>query len=235
MVIEVAASDVAPLSMPNDAPPAAEISPLVPEAEPPPPVVRIPAPHEVVLPQAELPPPVELKPPTRPAERRSPQPPAPKVTAPPPAPAPAPNVAAAQPGASRDQLQAALLIWQRALLAHLERHKRHPADALLRPGQVATTYVLIVMERSGRVIAVQTERSSGVIAFDREGIERVWRAQPPPPLPPGDLGNTIEPIVPDGIQPPLTAGAFILTTISHTEAARMMAPLPIRPATGEVV
>jgi protein TonB len=197
VMLEVAASAMAPLAMPNNAPPASEISPLIPSAEEPPPVVRIPAPHEVMLPQAELPPPLDLKPPARPAERPRPQqPPAPKVAAPPPAPTPAPKVAAAQPGVSREQFQMALLTWQRQMLGHLERHKRYPADAPLRPGQVATTYVLIVMERSGRVIAVQTERSSGIAAFDREGIERVWRAQPLPPLPPEIPGDTVEPIVP---------------------------------------
>lgn len=197
VMIEVAASTMAPLSLPNDAPPAAEISRLIPEAEPPPPVVFVPAPHQIVLPQAELPPPLDLKPPTRPAERpRPPQPPAPKVAAPPPAPRPAPNVAAAQPGVSREQFQNAVMVWQRQLLAHLERHKRYPADAPLRPGQVATTYVLIVMDRSGRVLAVQTERSSGIASLDREGIERVWRAQPLPPLPPEIPGDTVEPIVP---------------------------------------
>jgi protein TonB len=196
VMLEVADMAMAPPTILDNAPPASEISPLILSAEEPPAVVFVPAPHEVRLPNAELPPPVDLKPPPRPAARQQPQqPPAPRVTAPPPAPQPAPNVAAQQPGVSREQFQRALLTWQRQLLAHLDRHKRYPADAA-RMGHGGRTDVLIVMHRSGRVIAVHTERSSGVPSLDREGIERVWRAQPLPPLPPEIPGDTVEPIVP---------------------------------------
>jgi protein TonB len=78
---------------------------------------------------------------------------------------------------------------------HLERHKRYPAEAA-RAGLGGRADVLIIMRRDGQVIAVHTERSSGVPALDREGVERVWRAQPLPPLPREIPGDTVEPIVP---------------------------------------
>lgn len=195
IMLEVATSTTAPLAMPNEAPPASEINRLIPSAEEPPLVVRIPAPHEVRLPNAELPPPVDLKPPPRPVARSQPHPAAPTVTAPPPAPTPAPKVAAQQPGVSREQFQRALLTWQRQLLAHLERHKRYPAEAA-RLGQGGRTDVLIVMRRDGQVLSVHIERSSGAPSLDREGVERVWRANPLPPLPPEIPHDTVEPIVP---------------------------------------
>src|SRR4029078_9168865 len=100
---------------------------------------------------------LDFKPPTKPVARSQPQQAAPTVTAPPPAPTPAPNVAAQQPGVSREQLQRELLTCQRQLLAHLERHKRYPPEAA-RAGLGGRTDVLIILRRDRQRMRGHTER-----------------------------------------------------------------------------
>ncbi|MCW5735487.1 MAG: energy transducer TonB [Enhydrobacter sp.] len=222
VMLELAPEPAAPEATPNDAPPAPELSEAVPEPEePPPPVdikpmkieiplaevpppVDIPPPEAVVidLPPPEAPPPVDLKPPPpkpkpRPVERPKVQekkPPA-QAAAPQATPDQAPRAAAPMQGASPAPPSAALPTWRGLLLRHLERHKRYPAEAQ-RQRQEGMVYVRFTLSRDGRVLSARMERPSGVASLDQEGLDLLQRAQPMPPFPPDQPGESMELIVP---------------------------------------
>lgn len=122
-------------------------------------------------------------PPPRPAVAAE-TPPAPETTAPPSRPAPA---AASTAAASQT--------WQGRLLAHLERHKRYPAEARARRLQ-GVAYVRFTMDRQGRVLSAALERSSGHAALDREALALLERAQPLPAPPAETPGERITLTVP---------------------------------------
>lgn len=52
------------------------------------------------------------------------------------------------------------------------------------------------MSRDGRVLAVRIERAAGVASLDQEGLDLLQRAQPLPPLPPDQPGESLELVVP---------------------------------------
>ena len=81
------------------------------------------------------------------------------------------------------------------LVAHLDKHKRYPADAQ-RARQEGIPYVFFTMSRDGRVVASRIVRSSGVASLDQEGLELLQRAQPLPPLPSDQPGETLDLVVP---------------------------------------
>jgi protein TonB len=199
VMIEMAPLPAAPEATPNEAPPGPELSEVIPEPEPPPPVDLKPPPvkAEVTLPEPEPPPPVDLKPPPKPkpVEKRPPKPPQPKVAAPQAAPQQAATAAAPAPGASPQPPSASLPTWKGLLLRHLERHKRYPREAQRRREE-GVTYVRFTMSRDGRVLAVRTERAAGIASLDQEGIDLLRRAQPLPPLPSDQPGESLELIVP---------------------------------------
>jgi len=197
VMLELAPLPAAPATTPNEAPPGPELSEVVPEPEPPPPVqMKPPEQAEVTLPEPEPPPPLDLKPPPKVVEKpRPPKPPQPKVAAPQAAPSEAPVAAAPQAGASFEPPSAALPTWKGLLLRHLERHKRYPADAQRRHHEGIVT-VRFVMSRDGRVLTAQLERSSGVASLDQEGLDLLQRAQPLPALPKDQPGETLELVVP---------------------------------------
>ena len=58
------------------------------------------------------------------------------------------------------------------------------------------TYVLFTMTREGRVLDARIERSAGNSVLDREGLELLRRAEPLPPLPQDQLGETLRLVVP---------------------------------------
>lgn len=207
----------APEVPPNEAPPAPELSEAVPEPEEPPPVdlkpmkielvePELPPPvkielAEVTLPEPEPPPPVELKPPPpKPRLVEKPKPPQEKkpqsaAAAPQATPDIAPRAAAPIHGATPEQHSTALPTWKGLLLRHLERHKRYPGEAQ-RSRHEGITYVRFTMSRDGRVVAARIERASGHASLDQEGLELLQRAQPLPPLPPDQSGETLEIVVP---------------------------------------
>jgi protein TonB len=215
VTLDLAPLPAAPATTPAETPPAGKPSEAVPDSQEPPPVdlkptkiqvetaeppppVEVPL-AEVVLPPPEPPPPVALKPPgkPKPPEKAKPAPPKPRSVAavpeaaPPHAPqavAPAPNVASALPSAG-------LPNWKGALLRHLERHKRYPQDAQ-RTQREGLTTVRFTMSRDGRVLASRTERTSGVASLDQEGLDLLQRAQPLPPLPSDQPGESLELVVP---------------------------------------
>jgi len=198
VMLELAPLPAAPEATPNEAPPGPDLNEVIPEPEPPPPV-EMPPPvmAEVTLPAPEPPPPVDLRPPEppKPVEKRPPKPPQPKMTAPQAAPQQATAAAAPMPGAAPDPPSATLPTWKGLLLRHLEKHKRYPGDAQ-RYRQEGVTYVRFTMSRDGRVLAVRLERASGVASLDQEGLDLLQRAQPLPPLPSDQPGESLELVVP---------------------------------------
>jgi periplasmic protein TonB len=198
VMLELAPLPAAPVATPNEAPPGPELSEVVPEPEPPPPV-EMPPPvvAEVTLPEPEPPPPVDLKPPPpKPIEKKvEKKPPQPKVAAPQAAPQEAARAAAPAPGASVDPPSNTLPTWKGILLKHLERHKRYPHEAQ-RSRHEGITYVRFTMSRDGRVLAARVERGAGVASLDQEGLDLLQRAQPLPPLPHDQPGESLGLIVP---------------------------------------
>lgn len=199
IMMELAPLPAAPEAPPNEAPPGPELSEVVPEPQEPPPV-EMPPPvmAEVTLPEPEPPPPLDLKPPPppKPIEKKTEKkPPQPKVSAPQAAPERARTAAAPTPGASVDPPSATLPTWKGLLLRHLERHKRYPSESQ-RARHEGVTYVRFTMSRDGRVIAMRLERASGFAALDQEGLDLLQRAQPLPPLPQDQPGESLEIIVP---------------------------------------
>lgn len=176
IMMELAPLPAAPEALPNEAPPGPELSEVVPEPEEPPPVEMPPrVMAEVTLPEPEPPPPLDLKPQAAPERART--------------------AAAPTPGASVDPPSATLPTWKGLLLRHLERHKRYPSESQ-RARHEGVTYVRFTMSRDGRVIAMRLERASGFAALDQEGLDLLQRAQPLPPLPQDQPGESLEIIVP---------------------------------------
>jgi protein TonB len=198
VMMELAPLPEAPAATPNEAPPGPELSEVIPEPEPPPPV-EMPPPvvAEVTLPEPEPPPPVDLKPPEppKPVEKRPPKPPQPKTAAPQAAAAEATRAAAPMPGASVDPPSNTLPTWKGILLKHLERHKRYPHEAQ-RSRHEGITYIRFTMSRDGRVLSARVERAAGIASLDQEGLDLLQRAQPLPPLPADQPGESLELIVP---------------------------------------
>lgn len=197
-------------------PPAAillELAPLAPEAEPDP----LPVPDlSEMIPEPEPPPPVELLPPAiapvsipqpapttstrprtqkRPADRKPEKPPVEPKATPSASSDDVPATAAPSLGMSPDRQSTALPTWKAQLLRHLERHKRYPAEAQ-RNRSEGVTYVLFTMTRDGRVLNARIEHSAGSAALDREGLELLTRAEPLPPLPQDQPGDTLRLLVP---------------------------------------
>ena len=198
VMVEMAPMPAAPAATPNEAPPGPELSEVIPEPEPPPPVeMPPPVKAEVTLPDPEPPPPVDLKPPPpKPPEKKvERKPPQPKPSAPQAAPEQAATAAAPMPGAAPQPPSPGLPNWKGQLLRHLERHKRYPSEAQ-RARQEGVTYVRFTMSRDGRVLAARIERASGVSTLDQEGLELLQRAQPLPPLPSDQPGESLEIVVP---------------------------------------
>jgi protein TonB len=90
---------------------------------------------------------------------------------------------------------AGLADWSARLRAHIERHKRFPADAdPARDRGLAR--VSFVVDLQGRVLSQRLAGSSGSAALDREAISLLQRAQPLPP-PPREMGrSSVSVIVP---------------------------------------
>ena len=107
----------------------------------------------------------------RPAAAVTDTPPAPaSITAAPPTPdAPPANI---QAGAVSDQ-------WDARLMARLERY-RYPAAARRQQG---TAWVRASIGRTGRLLSLRLEQSSGQPELDAAALQTFRRAQPLPPIP----------------------------------------------------
>jgi protein TonB len=146
--------------------------PTEPETEPtPPPKEETKQPEEVAevaLPEPEPPkpePPAEEKPPTA----------MPSVAMVPTVPAPPVAGAAVAPSA-------AIRRWESALVGHIERFKRYPAEARSR-GELGTARVAFRIDRDGWVRESRILETSGSPALDRECLAMLARAQPMPKPP----------------------------------------------------
>jgi protein TonB len=82
-------------------------------------------------------------------------------------------------GASASRVRAT---WQKELVAHLDKHKRYPAERQLKAAEI---YVRFTLDRLGHVLSTAIEKSSGDTAFDEAALAMVKRSDPvpvPPPL-----------------------------------------------------
>lgn len=186
---------LAPVAKPDPLP-APDLSEMIPEPEPPPPVellppavasvkVHQPSPTIATRPQTQKKPP-DRKPEKAPRDAKA----APQASA-----DDVPATAAPALGVSPDRQSAMLPTWKAQLLRHLEKHKRYPAEAQ-RNRIEGVSYVLFTMTRDGRVLNARVERSADNTALDREGLELLARAEPLPPMPQDQPGDTLRLVVP---------------------------------------
>jgi protein TonB len=192
IMLELAPLPAAPEPVSVEAPPGPELSEVVPEPEPPPPVEIPPMPlAQLSTAESAVPPrrpvePVEKKP-----EKRPPSP----AAAPPVSRQPALAAAAPSMEAMPRPDSAALPTWKSLLVRHLERHKRYPPEAQ-RARQEGIAYVRFIVARDGRILVASIERGTGVPSLDKEGLDLLRRAEPLPPLPADQPGETVALIVP---------------------------------------
>jgi protein TonB len=71
--------------------------------------------------------------------------------------------------------------WQKELLAHLDKHKRYPAERVLKSAEI---YVRFTLDRLGHVLSTSIEKGSGDTAFDAAALAMVKRSDPVPAPPP---------------------------------------------------
>jgi len=89
------------------------------------------------------------------------------------------SVAPAQgTGESAQRLRAT---WQKELIAHLDKHKRYPAERSQKSAQILISFVL---DRMGHVVSTSIVKGSGDIAFDQAALAMLRRSDPVPPPPP---------------------------------------------------
>jgi periplasmic protein TonB len=89
------------------------------------------------------------------------------------------SVAPAQgTGASAQRLRAT---WQKELVAHLDRHKRYPADRSQKSVEILVSFAL---DRMGHVLSTSIVKGSGDAAFDEAALAMVRRSDPVPQPPP---------------------------------------------------
>ena len=89
------------------------------------------------------------------------------------------SVAPAQgTGASVQRLRAT---WQKELVAHLDRHKRYPAERAQKSAEIVVSFVL---DRMGHILSTSIVKGSGDTAFDEAALAMVRRSDPVPQPPP---------------------------------------------------
>jgi len=71
--------------------------------------------------------------------------------------------------------------WQKELLAHLDKHKRYPAERSQKSAQILVSFAL---DRMGHVLSTSIVKGSGDTAFDQAALAMVRRSDPVPPPPP---------------------------------------------------
>lgn len=82
---------------------------------------------------------------------------------------------------SADSRRLVRTTWQKTLLAHLDRHKRYPAN---RSQQQAEIVVAFEIDRTGHILSSTIARSSGDSSFDEAALAMMRRSDPLPPPPP---------------------------------------------------
>jgi protein TonB len=71
--------------------------------------------------------------------------------------------------------------WTRELVAHLDRHKRYPAERQQKTAEIVISFEL---DRTGHVVSTSIAKGSGDTAFDQAALAMVRRSDPVPPPPP---------------------------------------------------
>jgi periplasmic protein TonB len=151
-------------------------------------LVPSPAPHPAVT----LPAPEPPKP--KPKVKRAEPPPQPQPQTAPLAP-PAPSAPATTPQIPTNSSPAARASWQAQLVAWLEKYKRYPRVAQ-EQRQQGVVHLRFTIDREGKVLASEINKSSGFELLDDEVLALIQRAQPVPAPPPEVAGNRIELLVP---------------------------------------
>jgi periplasmic protein TonB len=71
--------------------------------------------------------------------------------------------------------------WQKELVAHLDKHKRYPAERSQKAAEILVNFEL---DRMGHVLSTSIVKGSGDTAFDEAALAMVRRSDPVPPPPP---------------------------------------------------
>jgi TonB family protein len=71
--------------------------------------------------------------------------------------------------------------WQKELMAHLDKHKRYPADRVRKSAEILVSFAL---DRMGHVLSTTIIKGSGDAAFDQAALAMVRKSDPVPPPPP---------------------------------------------------
>jgi periplasmic protein TonB len=71
--------------------------------------------------------------------------------------------------------------WQKELIAHLDKHKRYPAERSQRTAEILISFAL---DRMGHVLSTSIVKGSGDAAFDEAALAMVRRSDPVPQPPP---------------------------------------------------
>jgi TonB family protein len=85
--------------------------------------------------------------------------------------------------------------WQKELIAHLDRHKRYPAERSQKSAEILVGFAL---DRMGHVLSTSIVKGSGDAAFDQAALAMVRRSDPvpaPPPLVADDGLNFTLPVI----------------------------------------
>jgi protein TonB len=105
-----------------------------------------------------------------------------------------PSPAPSSPGQSAT-LARSQATWQKALIGHLNKHKRYPAAARSHREQ-GTVVVTFKLDRRGHVTASHVTRSSGSRPLDEEALAVLLRASPLPAPPAHLSGAALELVLP---------------------------------------
>ena len=81
-------------------------------------------------------------------------------------------------GASARRIRAT---WQKELIAHLDKHKRYPAERTQKNAEIIVNFTL---DRLGHVVSATVVKGSGDPVFDEAALAMVHRSDPVPPPPP---------------------------------------------------
>ena len=71
--------------------------------------------------------------------------------------------------------------WTKQLVAHLDRHKRYPAERQQKTAEIVISFVL---DRTGHVLSTGIVKGSGDTAFDQAALAMIRRSDPVPQPPP---------------------------------------------------
>jgi protein TonB len=71
--------------------------------------------------------------------------------------------------------------WTKELVAHLDRHKRYPAERRQKTAEIVVSFAL---DRTGHVLSTSIVKGSGDTAFDEAALAMIRRSDPVPQPPP---------------------------------------------------